>query len=1092
MTITNTIRIYLNYNDITSLVDSYSMPTGKLDSYSSFSFVVLDEDFALYDAYIDGSAAPAWKDCQFLPVSVVDNDTDEYLFVGRVQRPIFKEDRIEIQCESIGRVMEDKTINSTLGIGNYIYAEGLISDPSHDANADQVEVTNSQGVALTMTDDAYIGKGLLIDDNTTISEVEWDADTAIVAGNTFDSVSGDGDDTHEAEEDAYITGVNSAGEYAVDDMLELEFSGTTFPDSNAPLEIEFFWDYTLKTSSHATIRPYCGGYIFIYNYTTSAYEHLYASDGFVKAISSSAAEKRVKGSFKITVNPENYIYSTGGNYTKIKIKFNMLSYRYPGSPSAYCYLDYFNFKVKYQSSTHSPMQSVITDNGADWFECTGETFEDDGVAVDDSFKVGERTDVILYNIFAFFDIPIDVDPTFSRFIARNYKGLTARDVLNSICLVENAHWWEEYDSDGNYKIMVRKQSNFQYDPIETYYEDDFEDDIDGNLPSGWTKGGNGVFESEADIGGHAMCVYCYANNVFGASVYGYENISTIEANSKFAFEFDMRIVESNSEVTLMSSSNANIRFLVDYVSSAHKLYLGANLLQTLSANTWYHIFCTIDLSAKTADVYIDTVFKGQFAIPYSTVTQIKIFAKRSETIFAPKIWADNIKIYKNIYDVSTVDRKSLSIERAANYYRSVRGLGNPRNAIDDEITDITIVSPLQGLLIDESINTMPDMRQILEAWLSDHKTLQESIKVTLNNDNNSSFKCGYNVYLNLTNPAITGTYPIRRVDYNYKRVGLKQTVLYLGMGQTDDDEHFIENQKKMLDWARKAHLYAQNPDTIVSSLSYSDLTNLPDLTVYLKKDGSAAQNLLLKDNEAASLDIKEGTNSYLKLITTNGGEKIQLGKALATSAQIQSTLATGTAPLSVSSTTKVTNLNADQLDGADLETTWTDSDTKICSSKAMKTKVDALIAAAGVSDKAKIDPWRIGTNGWVAVDYGIYGCLGIAHATTAKYLDMVFVVPKTGTYKFTLKLVSDTNSRTTHLDLYAGRTADADGTSWSFNNLANPTVMDKTLTAKDTIYKVEGDNESLTAGDIVVSRIYKDTNDGSGYLIIMGAYWKEQ
>ena len=39
-----------------------------------------------------------------------------------------------------------------------------------------------------------------------------------------------------------------------------------------------------------------------------------------------------------------------------------------------------------------------------------------------------------------------------------------------------------------------------------------------------------------------------------------------------------------------------------------------------------------------------------------------------------------------------------------------------------------------------------------------------------------------------------------------------------------------------------------------------------------------ANELTIKDNEAASFEIKEGSTSYLKLVTTNSSEKIFLGK----------------------------------------------------------------------------------------------------------------------------------------------------------------------------------------------------------------------
>ena len=50
-------------------------------------------------------------------------------------------------------------------------------------------------------------------------------------------------------------------------------------------------------------------------------------------------------------------------------------------------------------------------------------------------------------------------------------------------------------------------------------------------------------------------------------------------------------------------------------------------------------------------------------------------------------------------------------------------------------------------------------------------------------------------------------------------------------------------------------------------------------------------------------------------VSTGGGSRLTVGGAIETDNQLKSTVATGTAPLSVSSTTVVTNLNADLLDG---------------------------------------------------------------------------------------------------------------------------------------------------------------------------------
>jgi hypothetical protein len=74
-----------------------------------------------------------------------------------------------------------------------------------------------------------------------------------------------------------------------------------------------------------------------------------------------------------------------------------------------------------------------------------------------------------------------------------------------------------------------------------------------------------------------------------------------------------------------------------------------------------------------------------------------------------------------------------------------------------------------------------------------------------------------------------------------------------------------------------------------------------------------------------------------------------------TAETIESDVATGTAPFTVASTTLVTNLNADKLDGADLDTDGTlsaNSDTKVPSQKAVKTYADAIGLPEGTDVKS--------------------------------------------------------------------------------------------------------------------------------------------
>jgi hypothetical protein len=66
----------------------------------------------------------------------------------------------------------------------------------------------------------------------------------------------------------------------------------------------------------------------------------------------------------------------------------------------------------------------------------------------------------------------------------------------------------------------------------------------------------------------------------------------------------------------------------------------------------------------------------------------------------------------------------------------------------------------------------------------------------------------------------------------------------------------------------------------VTSLSVTDgdITNVGDIALdSISADGNAI-TLNLTDNQASSLDITEGVNSYLKFVTTDAGEKVVFGK----------------------------------------------------------------------------------------------------------------------------------------------------------------------------------------------------------------------
>ncbi|MFA6048112.1 MAG: tail fiber domain-containing protein [Parcubacteria group bacterium] len=83
---------------------------------------------------------------------------------------------------------------------------------------------------------------------------------------------------------------------------------------------------------------------------------------------------------------------------------------------------------------------------------------------------------------------------------------------------------------------------------------------------------------------------------------------------------------------------------------------------------------------------------------------------------------------------------------------------------------------------------------------------------------------------------------------------------------------------------------------------------------------TGTQNYISKftaDNVLGNSSVIYETGGNIGIGTTNPGYKLEVVGTLGLSGQLTSTVVTGTAPFVVASTTKVTNLNADQLDGHD-------------------------------------------------------------------------------------------------------------------------------------------------------------------------------
>ena len=132
---------------------------------------------------------------------------------------------------------------------------------------------------------------------------------------------------------------------------------------------------------------------------------------------------------------------------------------------------------------------------------------------------------------------------------------------------------------------------------------------------------------------------------------------------------------------------------------------------------------------------------------------------------------------------------------------------------------------------------------------------------------------------------------------------------------------------------------------ITSAVSGDAVTHAIDSTVTTLTGSQTLTNKVLTSPDVNAPDIDGGTVDAITSLTV--ANDVDVGAFEIRALKFESDQATGTAPLAVASTTLVTNLNADKVDGADLDTGTSlgTSDVKVPSQAAVKAYVDAQVTA---------------------------------------------------------------------------------------------------------------------------------------------------
>jgi hypothetical protein len=301
------------------------------------------------------------------------------------------------------------------------------------------------------------------------------------------------------------------------------------------------------------------------------------------------------------------------------------------------------------------------------------------------------------------------------------------------------------------------------------------------------------------------------------------------------------------------------------------------------------------------------------------------------------------------------------------------------------------------------------------------------------------------------------------------------------------------------------------PLTVTSTTKVANLNadKLDDADIDLDTSLAADSDLRIPSQRAVKTYIDSSIPSTSDFLNKDGSVELtadwDAGNFQITMSRMTSTTSTGIAPLVVASTTMVANLNADKVDGADLDTDETlaaDSDTKVPSQKAVKAYVDAATSTGVSAGELKVDipsgAWILPSTDYAELDKdtGIYTSSGIYRHlfddTTEEFVEAVIQLPH-----------SDLTGKTAYIEVYGyastwvtGKniklklyhSAQKDDENWdqlyasleSSDLALNTTGQDylDLLTFSETIANLDWESDDQVK--IKLSRINADSNDLSG------------
>ena len=442
------------------------------------------------------------------------------------------------------------------------------------------------------------------------------------------------------------------------------------------------------------------------------------------------------------------------------------------------WIDHIDCDIYYHGYDVGPIMAGINESGASYVKTVGVTWDETGAGVDDDFKIGESTNFIIKDIALQSKLSIDI----------------IKDLTNTSTFVIRPN--ADHD-DGNWTPSAGADLYAAVDDVVS-------DPAAGDDVTITSNGANDICRIELELPTASDILYVTEIKIHALALTGI--LSTLSAAYAIGDAAD------SSYKTLVSADAVEDWYDVEWTgltllaSDLTDLRVCLKNSSAINQSTVDVIYVTITYVQDSWNKYMARHFKGGHCIDALNAVRTLEGADWCEDHVNKRIKV----LKKDDYESSGVSLDSTDYdhdweyEDKCNQVKRVDVWGSTRYGIHTFKINDSVSGDITKQIIDEMVSTEADGQYIANSLASLYSTKRPSIKLTLDGVR-SDLVQGKTVNITLERPTVgAANYPIRMLKRESRgRTGIK-TIVYAGLGETEDDEEIGRAIRRIGDLAHKA------------------------------------------------------------------------------------------------------------------------------------------------------------------------------------------------------------------------------------------------------------------------------------------------